>query len=102
MICQSVRVGAPGEFGLGGVQVAEHQQRAGQVCDRPGQQIPGTGAAQVPGSGARCLRCGGRVGDAERARQVQQRTSQVGAVPIPTPFRPSRRRRRWRAGARPG
>jgi hypothetical protein len=37
-----------GELGVGGVPVAEHQQRHGRVDGRDGQVVPGAGSAQVP------------------------------------------------------
>jgi hypothetical protein len=48
---QRVRAGGRGKFGLGGVPVAEHDQRLGHVDDRDGQGGPVAGPAQVPGGG---------------------------------------------------
>ena len=56
MVGQPVGVGGLGELGLGGVPVAEHQQRLGQVDDRDCQVVPGAGPAQVPGGGPGGLR----------------------------------------------
>ena len=53
---QPVGVDGLGELGLGGVPVAEHQQRLGQVRDREREVVPGAGPAQVPGGGAGGLR----------------------------------------------
>ena len=51
VVGQRVGVGGLGELGAGGVPVAEHQQRHGQVDGRSGQAVPDAGPARVPGGG---------------------------------------------------
>jgi hypothetical protein len=49
---QAVVGGGLSQFGLGGVPVAGHQQRLGQVRDREHEVVAGAGPAQVGGGGA--------------------------------------------------
>ena len=80
MVGQAVGVGGLGQLGLGGVPVAGHQQRLGQVPDRDREQVAGAGPAQLGGGGAGRLGAGGGVGAGHRVGQVEQRAAQQDSV----------------------
>jgi hypothetical protein len=77
---QRVGIRGLGKLGVGGVPVAEHQQRLGQVDGRRGQPVPVAGPARVPGGGPRGVRRRLRIGGRQDIRQVEQGDSQAYVV----------------------
>jgi hypothetical protein len=59
------------------------QDGAGAAPDRVGQEIPGAGAAQLPGGGAGGLRGCRGVGGRQRVGPVEQRAAQGEVVAVP-------------------
>ena len=80
VVCQSVGVHRLGELLLGGVPVADHQQRLDQVPDRKCQEVPVAGPAQVPGRGAGGPRRRRGVSARHHVRQVGQRAAHAEVV----------------------
>ena len=80
MAGQPVGVGGLGQLGLGGVPVAGHQQRLGQVPDREREKVAGAGPARVGGGGPGGFRAGGGVGAGQRVGQIEQRAAQEDGV----------------------
>ena len=77
---EAVSVGGLGQLGFGGVPVAGHQQRLGQVSDRGRELAAGAGLAQLGGGGTGGLGTGGGVGAGQRVGQIEQRAAELEGV----------------------